>query len=814
MKKNNNLTNKGLKIPVYLVPHSHWDREWYFSFDTANVLLHHNFGDFEQKPQAKWFLDGQWSLVDDLAKWKPQRQAFLKTHLSNHNLAAGPLYSQPDVFNSQGETIIRNFEMGQKIAKQYGQKQLKTAYLPDTFGFGQNLPQILKHCQIDNLVFWRGIPQSQLAQNDLFYWKGLGDAQIKTWVLREGYFALGMHYPYNKTPALKVKNDLPQLLSYLEKCLANIKGKHQQYILPLGGDQAPYLHQQQEIITKLNQISEQYEFILVSNYDDFFNNKQISNTLTGDLKMPITGKIHRTIGSSRYDIKKAFRDAEDKLYYLLEPLEILYQNYDGHYDFETYKDENIHKPLLIAQSHDSLGACNTDATNQAQLDRLTKIQENIDSQVDLLIKKILQKQNITAESLAIFNPAPFVNDYWNVMKIYSSKHQILNLKQENLIIKSLASKEINFSGNKKLYEHQVLIMAYNLKPLQLNHFILAKQTNVFVQKEIKTLWQNNQVSLQLGKEKIKLSLSATQDEGDAYDFSPGKPIALEITNQHGTVTKLDQNQQFIEYHLLINNSPLTLYLLKTKNNLLIKAKLNNKMVNTRVELNVEMDLPVKVYKSQNLALSNFAIRDAKTNWKQTMSEYPADVDINDGLISLANKINILTKGNNEFYLTNKGIKLTLFRTYNQVSKPNLKWRPSSSGLNWKEPSPASQLAKELTFDLVITTNDQIKALNQFKFSPYAYYLQNENFIANKMSKFIINDILTPALKPIKLVIPNQAIFISSLRRLNNKLIMRAVNMEEQNKTFTMDLNHKSYQYNFKPYEIKKIIYPLRDDNYE
>ncbi len=56
-----------MKKQVYVVPHSHWDREWYFSLEDSNTLLGENL-DFlvdylEQEPAFPTYcFDGQyWS---------------------------------------------------------------------------------------------------------------------------------------------------------------------------------------------------------------------------------------------------------------------------------------------------------------------------------------------------------------------------------------------------------------------------------------------------------------------------------------------------------------------------------------------------------------------------------------------------------------------------------------------------------------------------------------------------------------------------------------------------------------------------------
>ena len=54
---------------VHVVPHTHWDREWYFTTSRSKVYLMKDFADvlntLEKDRQFKFMLDAQASLLDD-----------------------------------------------------------------------------------------------------------------------------------------------------------------------------------------------------------------------------------------------------------------------------------------------------------------------------------------------------------------------------------------------------------------------------------------------------------------------------------------------------------------------------------------------------------------------------------------------------------------------------------------------------------------------------------------------------------------------------------------------------------------------------
>lgn len=68
---------------VHVVPHSHWDREWYFTTSRSKIYLMHDLKRVlelleEKEGYDSFILDGQASLLDDYLKWRPQDKARIK----------------------------------------------------------------------------------------------------------------------------------------------------------------------------------------------------------------------------------------------------------------------------------------------------------------------------------------------------------------------------------------------------------------------------------------------------------------------------------------------------------------------------------------------------------------------------------------------------------------------------------------------------------------------------------------------------------------------------------------------------------------
>lgn len=61
---------------VHVIPHTHWDREWYFTTSRSKVYLLKDLSEVidnleNNKGYDRFILDGQASLIEDYLKWRP-----------------------------------------------------------------------------------------------------------------------------------------------------------------------------------------------------------------------------------------------------------------------------------------------------------------------------------------------------------------------------------------------------------------------------------------------------------------------------------------------------------------------------------------------------------------------------------------------------------------------------------------------------------------------------------------------------------------------------------------------------------------------
>ena len=133
-----------IAAPVHLVPHTHWDREWYLPFQRFRLklvrLVDGLLDLMEADERYRFTLDGQLA-DDDYLEVRPEAAERVRRLVEEGRLAIGPWQVLMDEFLVSGETIVRNLECGQRRAAEFG-RAMPVGYLPDMFGHVAQMPQI------------------------------------------------------------------------------------------------------------------------------------------------------------------------------------------------------------------------------------------------------------------------------------------------------------------------------------------------------------------------------------------------------------------------------------------------------------------------------------------------------------------------------------------------------------------------------------------------------------------------------------------------------------------------------------------------
>ncbi len=173
---------------LHLVSHTHWDREWYFSYQRYRYrlvkLMDELLTIYREQPEFKSFnLDAQAIVLKDYLEIRPERYEECKAAVAAGKLDVGPWYTQPNTFLTSGEAIIRNLMYGIRQTEPFG-APMRVCYLPDAFGMCSQTPQIMAGFDIDDVVIWRGIPRNTKT---VFRWKGADGTEATAFYMLDGY---------------------------------------------------------------------------------------------------------------------------------------------------------------------------------------------------------------------------------------------------------------------------------------------------------------------------------------------------------------------------------------------------------------------------------------------------------------------------------------------------------------------------------------------------------------------------------------------------------------------------------------------------
>jgi hypothetical protein len=174
---------------LVIVPHTHWDREWYRTHEQFRyrlVTLVDGLLDLlEGDPAFRHFLlDGQTIVVDDYLEVRPGARARLEKLARAGRLAVGPWHVLPDEWLVSGEALLRNLRVGLRRAEAFG-GAMRIGYVPDQFGHVGQLPQLFAGFGLEAAVLWRGVGAD--VERTLFAWEAPDGTRLPTVYLLHGY---------------------------------------------------------------------------------------------------------------------------------------------------------------------------------------------------------------------------------------------------------------------------------------------------------------------------------------------------------------------------------------------------------------------------------------------------------------------------------------------------------------------------------------------------------------------------------------------------------------------------------------------------
>lgn len=418
-----------MKKTVHVVPHSHWDREWYFTTSRSKIYLMHDLKKVleqleKDNPYESFILDGQASLLDDYLKWRPQDKARIEKLVQRGKLIIGPWYTQTDQLVISGESIVRNMLYGMKICEDFGD-YMNVGYVPDSFGQAASMPQIYREFGISDTMFWRGVSDDDVAHTE-YKWRGEDGSVVNVYQIPSGYY-IGGAIPEREA-------DLAEFLHQEPFKTTWGRSSTDQVYFPNGFDQAPVRENLPELVDQMNELyQDEYElqFSTIEKYIAAVKERQPElEEIAGELINGKLMRIHKTIFSSRPDLKALNTKIQHYLVNVMEPVLTMAMQLGFEYPVETVKE--IWKLMFENAAHDSIGSCVSDTTNEDVYMRYKQARDISMNLVELTLRQIStainnpQAQEIT---FTLFNTYDTIRDGVVEAEVYLPQQNFAILDQ-------------------------------------------------------------------------------------------------------------------------------------------------------------------------------------------------------------------------------------------------------------------------------------------------------------------------------------------------------------------------------------------------
>ena len=416
-----------MKRKVHVIPHSHWDREWYFNTSRSKVYLMKDLKDvldtLESNQDFQYFmLDAQGSLLDDYIKWIPEDAERIKKLVQDKRLIIGPWYTQTDQLVISAESIVRNMYYGMKRCEDFG-GYMNVGYVPDSFGQSGNMPQIYREFGIEDTLFWRGVSDDMVEHTD-FNWRGDDGSVVFTTQIPFGYYIGG-----------NIPEDAEQSENFWQKECFEKAGKRsatRHIYFPNGFDQAPIRKNLPDIIKQRNEKDPNNEYV-ISCVEDYIKDVKSEHPeleeVAGELVIAKHMRIHKSIFSSRSDLKVLNTQVQNYVTNVLEPLLTLSYQLGNDYPHGPVAD--IWKLLFENAAHDSIGSCISDNANEDVYVRYKQAKDIALNLVELHSRLIATKIKSTKDvTLTLLNTLPQTKNDVVVFETYLPS-DCFTLRDEN-----------------------------------------------------------------------------------------------------------------------------------------------------------------------------------------------------------------------------------------------------------------------------------------------------------------------------------------------------------------------------------------------
>jgi hypothetical protein len=381
---------------VYVIPHCHWDREWYQPHELfrwrlvqmIDELLDH----MEQHAEYSAFtLDGQTIVIRDYLELRPENEQRLRALISSGRIVIGPWWVQPDEFLPSGESHIRSFQRGIRAAEALG-GCMSVGHCADQFGHIAQMPQIMRQLGLTSACLWRGVPDD--VPGWTFSWEAPDGTRIPVIYLRNSY-----------SSGWRLPRDTDDLLDRVRRQERDLRDG-EPALLMNGTDHSRMQKDVPEILAAA--AGRGYDFRLATLAE--FAHERMRGGIDeyvhpGELRSPDRSNVLSGVLSARHEIKRRDFEVSSALERFAEPLELLCHLHGGPDGLPALK--HAWGLLLENSPHDSICGCSVDQTHREMFPRYDRAEQLAGQVARESMAHVLGKLDVPVpRALALFRPVP------------------------------------------------------------------------------------------------------------------------------------------------------------------------------------------------------------------------------------------------------------------------------------------------------------------------------------------------------------------------------------------------------------------------
>jgi 2-O-(6-phospho-alpha-D-mannosyl)-D-glycerate hydrolase len=412
----------GYKFVV--VSHSHWDREWYQTYESFRVrlvgMVDRLIDLLNSDPDYRCFtLDGQAITLEDYLEIRPERREELERLVQEGRLLVGPWYILADELLAGGESLIRNMFIGSRIARRFG-PVMPVGYAPDAFGHPAHMPAILNGFGIRLAAFWRGA--ADRATQSEFRWRSPDGSEV-----------IALHFPHGYSGLLALSEEPEQSAQQLTAAAQRLAplASGDTVLLMNGGDHVEPQATLGRAIRLVNEAGGRPDMVkhgsLLDVAASLEGHRDSLAVIDGELRAGKMSPILHGVTSTRIWIKQSDFATESALLRWAEPFAAWGESLRAELgplwvepwvrrgplaryptDPESIRGllTQAWKLLLRNQPHDSICGCSIDETHEEMKARYSQAQwiaEELTSQPLRMISRLVPP--LAAPGALVFNPS-------------------------------------------------------------------------------------------------------------------------------------------------------------------------------------------------------------------------------------------------------------------------------------------------------------------------------------------------------------------------------------------------------------------------